>query len=78
MGHIIMVVTVWLVMALPVIAKNSNQWDGPGGGQGPPHKSGFGKADTASDVYHNPEGACVDIHGDTTGKSTGGGCPEVT
>jgi hypothetical protein len=85
MGRIIMVVTVWLVMAamllliaLPVIAKNSNQQDGPGGGDGPPSLSGQAKPGTSSVVSHTDEGACVDIHGDTTGKLVGGGCPEVT
>jgi hypothetical protein len=79
MGRIIMVVTVWLVMAammlviaLPVIAKNTNQEDGPGGGGGPPRQSGYGNEDTAPDVYHVNDSACV-LH--QTGKETGGGCP---
>ena len=91
MGRIIMVVTVWLVMAammlviaLPVIAKNSNQFDGPGGGEGPAFRTGFGNPGTSSDVLHSDEGACVVHQGDTTptAKRTGGGCepeePEVT
>jgi hypothetical protein len=83
MGRIMMVVTVWLVMAammlviaLPVIAKNNKE--GPGdqswvSGQGNPDTS------SASDVIHSEEGACVIHRGDTTptGKTTGGGC-EVT
>jgi hypothetical protein len=81
MGRIIMVVTVWLVMvammlviALPVIAKNTKD---PGdefwvSGQGNP-------GTPASDVGHSDAGACVTHRGDTTptGKRTGGGC-EVT
>jgi hypothetical protein len=81
MGRIIMVVTVWLVMAammliiaLPVIAKNIKGPDQ----QGPPVRSGLAIPGTSSNVEHNDEGACVDIHGDTTGKLVGGGCPEVT
>jgi hypothetical protein len=84
MGRIIMVVTVWLVMAammlliaLPVIAKNSGEQKGPGN-QGPPRSSGLANQGTSSNVSHSDEGACVDIHGDTTGKLDGGGCPEVT
>jgi hypothetical protein len=79
MGRIIMVVTVWLVMAammlliaLPVIAKNSNQTDGPGGGDGPPRVSGDGNSGTSPSVHHVNDSACV-LH--QTGKETGGGCP---
>ena len=85
MGRILMVVTVWLVMAammlviaLPVIAKNTNQEDGPGGGGGPPFRSGNGHPGTSSDVIHSDEGACVVHQGTTTGKTTGGGCEETT
>ena len=84
MGRIIMVVTVWLVMAammlviaLPVIAKNSGEQK-QAGVQGPPALSGQAKPGTSSVVSHSDEGACVDIHGDTTGKLVGGGCQEVT
>jgi hypothetical protein len=81
MGRIIMVVTVWLVMAammlviaLPVIAKNNKA--GPGDQF---WVSGQGNRGTSSDVIHSEEGACVIHRGDTTptGKTTGGGC-EVT
>jgi hypothetical protein len=86
MGRIIMVVTVWLVMAammlliaLPVIAKNTNQEDGPGGGDGPPRLSGQAKEGTSSWVGHAGGGAvCVTHKGLTTEKTTGGGCQEVT
>jgi hypothetical protein len=84
MGRIIMVVTVWLVMAammlvmaLPVIAKNTKHLDE----QAPFWRSGNGNPGTSSDVIHSDEGACVVHRGDTTptGKTTGGGCePEVT
>jgi hypothetical protein len=82
MGRVIMVVTVWLVMAammlliaLPVIAKNTNQQDGPGGGGGPPTISGQAKEGTSPDVYHVNDSACV-LH--PTDKETGGGCPVTT
>jgi hypothetical protein len=78
MVRIIMVVTVWLVMAammlviaIPVIAKNTKE----PGEQGPPPISGNGNPDTSSDVHHINGSACV-VH--KTGKQTGGGCPEVT
>jgi hypothetical protein len=80
MGRILMVVTVWLVMAammliiaIPVIAKNTK----PPGEQGPPPQSGGGNPDTSPEVFHDNSGACV-LH--PTGKETGGGggCPEVT
>ena len=81
MGRIIIVVTVWLVMAammlliaLPVIAKNSKD----PGEQGPPDFSGGGNPRTSSEVRHNNEGACVFHRGETTGTTTGGGCQEVT
>jgi hypothetical protein len=83
MGRIIMVVTVWLVMAammlliaLPVIAKNRDIRPGEEGPPGPPNISGFGKPGTSSDVIHSDEGACVVHQGTTTGKTTGGGCQE--
>jgi hypothetical protein len=83
MGRIIMVVTVWLVMAammlviaLPVIAKHTKD---PGDQI---WVSGQGNPGTSSDVIHSEEGACVVHRGDTTptGKTTGGGCApeEVT
>jgi hypothetical protein len=85
MGRIIMVVTVWLVMAammlviaIPVIGKNANQPDGPGGGEGPPSLSGQAKPGTSSFVSHSDEGACVTHKGLTTEKTTGGGCEETT
>jgi hypothetical protein len=78
MGRIIMVVTVWLVMAammliiaLPVIAKN----DKDPGEQGPPFQSGSGNPDTSPDVFHVNGAACV-VH--QTEKTTGGGCPVTT
>ena len=85
MGRIIMVVTVWLVMvammlvlALPVIAKNTKD----PGEQPPFWVSGQGNPNTssASDVIHSDEGVCVVHRGDTTptGKTTGGGCEEET
>jgi hypothetical protein len=84
MGRIIMVVTVWLVMAammlviaLPVIAKNTGEQKGQGN-QGPPRLSGQGKPGTSSIVSHSDEGACVTHKGLTTEKTTGGGCQEVT
>ena len=86
MGRIIMVVTVWLVMAammlviaLPVIGKTIGHDPGQGN-QGPPFRSGNGNPGTSSDVIHSDEGACVIHKGDTTGtgKQTGGGCLEVT
>jgi hypothetical protein len=84
MGRIIMVVTVWLVMAamllviaLPVIADNSGEQKGPGN-QGPPDFSGEGNRGTSSVVRHNNEGACVFHRGETTGTTTGGGCEETT
>jgi hypothetical protein len=86
MGRIIMVVTVWLVMAammlliaLPVLGKTIG--DDPGqGNQGPFWRSGNGNPGTSSDVQHSGEGACVVHRGDTTptAKQTGGGCVEVT
>jgi hypothetical protein len=83
MGRIIMVVTVWLVMvammlviAIPVIAKNSGEQKGPG--NGPPEFSGGGNPRTSSEVRHNNEGACVFHRGETTGTTTGGGCEETT
>jgi hypothetical protein len=81
MGRIIMVVTVWLVMAammlvlaLPVIAKNTKD----PGEQPPFWVSGHGNPGTSSDVIHSDEGVCVVHRGDTTptGKTTGGGCQE--
>ena len=84
MGRIIMVVTVWLVMAammlviaLPVIAKNTGDQQGQGN-QGPFWRSGNGNPGTSSDVQHSGEGACVVHQGTTTGKTTGGGCEETT
>jgi hypothetical protein len=84
MGRIIMVVTVWLVMAamllviaIPVLAKNTNQQDGPGGG-GPPDISGQAKEGTSSWVGHVGGGACVTHKGLTTEKTTGGACEETT
>ena len=81
MGRIIMVVTLWLVMAammlviaLPVIAKNNKE----PGEQGPPRVSGNGNPGTSSVVVHGDEGACVIHRGDTTGRTTGGGCEETT
>jgi hypothetical protein len=86
MGRIIMVVTVWLVMAamllviaLPVIAKNTGDQKGQGS-QGPPAISGFGNPNTASNVRHNQfgtNGACV-AHGGSTlpEDETGGGCTQ--
>jgi hypothetical protein len=78
MGRIIMVVTVWLVMAammlviaLPVIAKNEGRGD-----QGPPFSSGMGKPGTSSEVIHD-DGACV-LHQGQTVKQTGGSCPVTT
>jgi hypothetical protein len=80
MGRIIMVVTVWLVMAamllviaLPVIAKNTGDQRGPDN-QGPPFISGRANPGTSSDVFHSDEGACVRHQGTTTAKQTGGGC----
>jgi hypothetical protein len=61
-----------LVIALPVLAKNTKD---PGDQF---WVSGLAIPGTSSNVEHNDEGACVDIHGDTTGKLVGGGCPEVT
>jgi hypothetical protein len=85
MGRIIMVVTVWLVMAamllviaIPVLAKNTNQQDGPGGGGGPPDISGQAKEGTSSWVGHVGGGACVTHKGLTTEKTTGGACEETT
>jgi hypothetical protein len=79
MGRIIMVVTVWLVMAammliiaIPVIAKGNDKEPGE---QGPPSQSGTGNPGTSPDVFHGNGGACV-VH--PTGKTTGGGCPEFT
>jgi hypothetical protein len=76
MGRILMVVTVWLVMAammlviaMPVIADNSGEQKGHGN-QGPPSQSGGGNPGTSPDVYHDNSGACV-LH--PTGKETGGG-----
>ena len=84
MGRIIMVVTVWLVMAammlviaLPVIAKNTGDQKGQGN-QGPPFISGQANQGTSSDVIHSDEGACVVHQGTTTGRTTGGGCVEET
>ena len=81
MGRIIMAVTVWLVMAammlviaLPVIAKNSGEQK-QAGVQGPPALSGQAKPGTSPEVSHGNDGACV-LH--QTGKETGGGCVEVT
>ena len=78
MGRIIMVVTVWLVVAammlliaLPVIAKNTKD----PGQQGPPITSGNGNPDTSADVHHINGSACV-LH--PTDKETGGGCPLTT
>jgi hypothetical protein len=78
MGRIMMVVTVWLVMAammlviaIPVIAKNSKE----PGEQGPPFRSGDGNPGTSPGVYHVNDSACV-VH--QTGKETGGGCPVTT
>jgi len=78
MGRIIMLVTVWLVMAammliiaIPVIAKGNDKAPGE---QGPPSLSGTGNPATSPEVSHD-NGACV-VH--QTGKTTGGGCPEVT
>ena len=82
MGRIIMVVTVWLVMAammlviaLPVLGKTFNHEPGQGN-QGPFWRSGNGNPGTSSDVIHSGEGACVVHQGTTTGKTTGGGCQE--
>ena len=65
MGRIIMVVTVWLVMAammlviaLPVLGKTFNHEPGQGN-QGPFWRSGNGNEGTSSDVIH-VGGACVD------------------
>jgi hypothetical protein len=84
MGRIIMVVTVWLVMAammlviaLPVIAKNTGEQKGHDN-QGPPRISGQANRGTSSDVLHSDQGACVVHQGTTTGKTTGGGCEETT
>ena len=82
MGRIIMVVTVWLVMAammlviaLPVLGKTIRFEPGQGG---PPPLSGRGNPGTSSDVIHSDEGACVVHQGTTTGRTTGGGCVEET
>jgi hypothetical protein len=84
MGRIMMVVTVWLVMAammlviaLPVIAKNNKE--GPGDQSWVSGQGNDPDTSSASDVIHSEEGACVIHRGDTTptGKTTGGGC-EVT
>jgi hypothetical protein len=81
MGRIIVVVTVWLIMAammlviaLPVFGKTI----GFEPGQGPPFRSGNGNPGTSSDVIHSDEGACVVHQGDTMGRTTGGGCVEET
>jgi hypothetical protein len=85
MGRILMVLTVWLVMAammlliaLPVIAKNRDINPDDEGPPGPPNISGSGHPGTSSDVIHSDEGACVVHQGTTTGKTTGGGCVEET
>jgi hypothetical protein len=81
MRRIMMVVTVWLVMvammlviALPVIAKNTKDPDEPA------FTSGFGNPGTSSVVGHSDEtkGVCVTHQGDTMGKLTGAGCEETT
>jgi len=81
MRRIIMVVTVWLVMvammlviAIPVIAKNTGEQKAPGE-EGPPVFSGFGQPGTASNVQHTDNGACVRHGGSTQPEDkTGGGC----
>ncbi len=77
MRRIMLLVTVWMVMvtmmvvlAMPVIAKNVGRGD-----QGPPVFSGFGKPGTASSVQHTDNGACVRHGGSTQPEDkTGGGC----
>jgi hypothetical protein len=86
MGRIIMVVTVWLVMAammvamaMPVLAKTTGEQRGPGN-QGPPVETGsVGTNNNHGSVVipklgNNP-GACVDHYGGgSSGGPTGGGC----
>ena len=78
MRRIMLVATVWLVMAammvilaIPVIAKNTGTEP-----TGPPFASGFGNPGTSSNVLHNVfgTGACVNHRGETTDQS-GGACP---
>ena len=81
MGRIIMVVTVWLVMAammlliaIPVLA------DAEGQPPGPPTTSGDTDQASGSIVDHTDQGPCVRHFGGgaALGKTTGPGCEEVT
>ena len=81
MRRIMLVATVWLVMAammtilaIPVLADNTK-------GSGKPPSvwtSGHTTPGNASAVDHSPLGACVEHQATTTGKTTGGGCVEPT
>jgi hypothetical protein len=83
MRRIMLVVTVWLVMAammvilaIPVLAVDTGNQKGAGN-QGPPISSGDGNPDTSSRVVHSQDqggGACVRHRNSTQPEDLSSGC----